>query len=96
MVESFLAMQDVKCSLKEASWLLPCKDDPNSLVLCELFVCWLAVTLHKLAAEAEKSPPGLSNIIGARCLSVCLAEQLPMTCDVGFSPKAVVCCVQHI
>lgn len=96
MVESFLATRDVKCSLKEASWLLPRKDDSNRLVLYELLVCWLAVTLHKLAAEAEKSPPGLSNIIDARCLSVCLAEQLPMTCDVGFSPKALACCVQHI
>lgn len=85
----------MKCSLKEASWSLPVKDDSDSLVLYELFVCGLALTLYKLATEAEKSPPGLSNIIGAMRLSMCLAEQLPMTFNVGFSPKAMACCMPH-
>lgn len=78
----------MKCSLKEAFWSLSCKDDSDSLVLYELLVCWLGLTLDQVATEAEKSPPALSNIIGAMCLSMCLAEQLPMTLDVGFSPKA--------
>ena len=66
----------MKCSLKEASYPLPCKDDSDSLVLYELFVCWLVQTLDELASEAEKSPPGLSYIIDAMCLSMCVAEQL--------------------
>lgn len=65
-------------------------------VLYELFVCWLVQTLNELATEAEKSPPGLSYIIDAMCLSMCLAEQLPMTFDMGFSPKAMACCVHQI
>lgn len=85
----------MKSSLKEASWSLPIKDDSDSLVLYELFVYWLALTLYKLATEAEKSPPGLSNIIGAMCLFMCLAEQLPMTFNVEFSPKAMACCMHH-
>lgn len=85
----------MNCSLKEVSSSLPYKDDSDSLVLHELFVCRLALTLDKLATEAEKSLPELSNIIGAMCLSMCLAEQLPVTFDMGFSPKAMACCVQR-
>lgn len=58
-------------------------------------VCRLALTLDKLATEAEKSLPELSDIIGAMCLSACLTEQLPATSDVGFSPKARACSVQR-
>lgn len=39
-------------------------------------MCWLVQTLDELASEAEKSPPGLSYIIDAMCLSMCVAEQL--------------------
>lgn len=85
----------MNCSLKEVCSSPPYKDDSDSLVLYELFARRLALTLDKLATEAEKSLPELSNIIGATCLSVCLAEQLPMTSDVGFSPKAMARDVQR-
>lgn len=41
--------------------------------------------MKKLATEAEKAQPMLSNIIGAMCLYMCLAEHHQMAFDVVLS-----------
>jgi len=48
-------------------------------------VCCFAWNLDKLATEAEKAQPVLSNIIGAMCLYMCLAEQHQMAFDMVLS-----------
>lgn len=44
-------------------------------------MCCFAQNLNKLATEAEKAQPVLSNIIGAMCLYMCLAEHHQMAFD---------------
>lgn len=60
-------------------------DDADSVAAYMLFVCCFAWNLDKLATEAEKAQPVLSNIIGAMCLYMCLAEQHQMVFDMVLS-----------
>lgn len=48
-------------------------------------MCCFAWNLDKLATEAEKAQPVLSDIIGAMCLYMCLAEQHQMPFDMVLS-----------
>lgn len=66
-------------------WSLLWKYDADSVAAYKLFVCCFAQNLSKLATEAEKAQPVLSNIIGAMCLYMCLAEHHQMAFDVVLS-----------
>lgn len=66
-------------------WSLLLKDDADSVAAYKLFVCCFAQNLSKLTTEAEKAQPVLSNIIGAMCLYMCLAEHHQMAFDVVLS-----------
>lgn len=66
-------------------WSLLWEDDADSVAAHKLLVCCFAWNLDKLATEAEKAQPVLSNIIGAMCLYMCLAEQHQMAFDMILS-----------
>lgn len=67
-------------------------DDADSVVAYMLFVCCFAWNLDELATEAEKAQPVLSNIIGAMCLYMCLAEQHQMVFDMVLSQGLAAYC----
>lgn len=71
--------------VRKPVWSLLWKDDADSVAAYKLFVCCFAQNLNKLATEAEKAQPVLSNIIGAMCLSMCLDEHHQMAFDVVLS-----------
>lgn len=71
--------------IRKAVWLLLWRDNADSVATYKLFVCCFAWNLDKLATGAEKAQPVLSDIIGAMCLSVCLAEQHQMAFDMVLS-----------
>lgn len=66
-------------------WSLLRKDDADIVATYKLFMCCFAWNLDKLATEAEKAQPVLSDIIGAVCLYTCLAEQHQTTFDMVLS-----------
>lgn len=66
-------------------WSLLWKGDADSVAAYKLFVCCFAQNLNKLATEAEKAQPVLSNIIGAMWLYMCLTEHHQMAFDVVLS-----------
>lgn len=71
--------------IRKPVWSLLWMDDADSVAAYMLFVCCFAWNLDKLATEAEKAQPVLSNIIGAMCLYMCLAEQHQMVFDMVLS-----------
>lgn len=71
--------------IRKPVWSLLWKDDADSVAAYKLFVCCFAWNLDKVATEAEKAQPVLSNIIGAMCLYMCLAEQHQMAFDMVLS-----------
>lgn len=71
--------------IEKPLWSLLWKDDADNVAAYKLFVCCFAQNLSKLATEAEKAQPVLSNIIGAMCLYMCLAEHHQMAFDVVLS-----------
>lgn len=76
--------RNMKCSFKEVSghFLVKMVLTASSL-MNDLCVSW-HWNLVRLTTDAEQWPPGLSNIIGAMCLSSCLTRQVPVAIDVGF------------
>lgn len=71
--------------IRKPVWSLLWKDDADNVAAYKLSVCCFAWNLDKLATEAEKAQPVLSNIIGAMCLYMCLAEQHQMAFDMFLS-----------
>lgn len=71
--------------IRKTVWSLLRKDDADIVATYKLFVCCFAWNLDKLATEAEKAQPVLSDIIGAVCLYTCLAEQHQTTFDMVLS-----------